>query len=342
MLVVIDANIWIAELALNSGLGAAVRFYLRQRAATLVLPEVVRREVEHHLRDKLQTHIDRIGAEYRQLLGVFGQLKELVLPGEADITTRIDGLFGSVGVPVREVPFDIDAARSSLDKVLEKKPPSHKSQQFKDGVIWAHCAQLVREDEVYLVTNDKAFYKNGAYEAGLAPNLLAEVSGHHAFHLVPELRSLLGALQEPIAWSSGLLAEAHSQAHGRAWQNLLDRSGFSRADLLDAAADFYATESPDFLFVEFSLTFRCPDTANRGRADALLRVRGDGAFEPSAGRFFSLGRLGESLQYREDEQDRTFTNHVARVGPIVIGHKTVQHHIRHPLSLKNDTGNPPD
>ena len=42
MLVVLDTNIWLSEFGLNSSLGAATRFFLRQKSARIGLPEVVR------------------------------------------------------------------------------------------------------------------------------------------------------------------------------------------------------------------------------------------------------------------------------------------------------------
>jgi hypothetical protein len=79
MIVVCDTNVWLSELGLRSGAGSALRFYLKHQGARLALPEVVRLEVVHNLRARLLGHIDRISREHRQLLTVFGRLKEVVL-----------------------------------------------------------------------------------------------------------------------------------------------------------------------------------------------------------------------------------------------------------------------
>jgi hypothetical protein len=50
MIVVFDTNIWKSELFLQSPAAAAVRFFLRERNARVGLPEVVRMEVQEHLR----------------------------------------------------------------------------------------------------------------------------------------------------------------------------------------------------------------------------------------------------------------------------------------------------
>src|SRR4051812_47024217 len=50
MIVVLDTNIWRSSLYLKAGAAAAMRFYLRQKGAKVGLPEVIRLEVERHLR----------------------------------------------------------------------------------------------------------------------------------------------------------------------------------------------------------------------------------------------------------------------------------------------------
>jgi hypothetical protein len=46
MIIVLDSNIWLGELGLNSSLGAATRFFIRHNNARIALPEIVRFEVE--------------------------------------------------------------------------------------------------------------------------------------------------------------------------------------------------------------------------------------------------------------------------------------------------------
>jgi predicted nucleic acid-binding protein len=53
MIIVIDTNIWLAELGLNSHAGTALRFFMRQQKARLAVPEVVRLEVQRHIRADL-------------------------------------------------------------------------------------------------------------------------------------------------------------------------------------------------------------------------------------------------------------------------------------------------
>jgi hypothetical protein len=58
--IILDSNIWLAELGLRSPLGAVARLYLQQKRARLALPEVVRLEIEHNLRNRLRDYVPRI------------------------------------------------------------------------------------------------------------------------------------------------------------------------------------------------------------------------------------------------------------------------------------------
>jgi hypothetical protein len=74
MIIVLDSNIWLGELGLNSSLGAATRFFIRHNNARIALPEVVRFEVEENFRTRLREFTKDIGKNYRQLLAAFGAL----------------------------------------------------------------------------------------------------------------------------------------------------------------------------------------------------------------------------------------------------------------------------
>ena len=89
MIVVFDANIWQSDLYKRSGPSAAVRFYLRQSGAKIAVPEVVRLEVENNLRRDLTSWIKNVKDSHRQLLAVFGELKQIILPTEAEIENAI-------------------------------------------------------------------------------------------------------------------------------------------------------------------------------------------------------------------------------------------------------------
>ena len=108
---------------------------------------------------------------YRQLLSVFGTLREVVLPDDAAIESKVADVFSNLGVELLEIPFSIESARASFLKTVDKVPPSETTQEFKDGVLWADCVALLGSDDVYLISNDTHFYEGRKHPNGLAKNL---------------------------------------------------------------------------------------------------------------------------------------------------------------------------
>jgi hypothetical protein len=148
MIVVLDSNIWLSEIGLNSSLGGAARFFIRHNNARLALPEVVRLEVEENFRARLSESAKEIAKNYRQLLAAFGSLKELVIPSDAEIDRKVEEIFANVGLDLMEIPLSLESARSSFLKTIAGVPPSAGAQQFKDWVLWADCVRLLQDDDV--------------------------------------------------------------------------------------------------------------------------------------------------------------------------------------------------
>ena len=98
MYVIFDSNIWISELGLNSTMGAAVRFFVKYKGATVVVPEVIRLETERNLKAALTKYVGELDKNHRQLLAVFGKLKELVLPDEVAIEKKLLQCSGSANL----------------------------------------------------------------------------------------------------------------------------------------------------------------------------------------------------------------------------------------------------
>ena len=97
-----------------------------------------------------------------------------------------------MGVQTRYIPLTLEAAKSSLDKILRKVPPSEKREEFRDGVIWANCLELLSEADVWLVSTDLDFFKDRNQDGGLALNLKGEaIERPHEVRLLYGLDKLL-------------------------------------------------------------------------------------------------------------------------------------------------------
>jgi hypothetical protein len=268
------------------------------------------------------------------LLTAFGKLHEVVLPTPDDVRNKIEELFDSIEVAKLDVPFSLESARSSFLKTIDKAPPSDKTQEFKDGVLWADCLALLKTEPVVLVTADKAFYKDRQYEKGLAPNLEAEAAElPHPMQLVPTLSALLQTLRTEVTLSEDRLADAFLSAHRESVYGILARHGFDLGTRLSLTYTLYATGNPTVLFLEFSMVYGCTDARSEGRTDAILTLRGDGSYITTTSEFNNLRNYGEHLKYRlADGSERESRNAVAFIGGIVLGHKEVSNVVRYPLN----------
>ncbi|MGD0383526.1 MAG: PIN domain-containing protein [Thermoguttaceae bacterium] len=335
MIVVFDSNVWLSELGLRSGAGAAAKFFLNQNKACLAIPEVVRLEVQHNLQNRLSEHIEKIRTNYMQLLTAFGKLKEIVLPTDVDVQAKVGELFASVEVAKIEVPFTLDSARSSFIKTVEKLPPSDKSQEFKDGVLWADCLELLASGSVVLVTSDKAFYKDRKYENGLAQNLKEEISGKkNQLQIKASLSELLQSFRKPITLNEDILAEAFLKEQHKSVYGFLNWAGLDLARGKPVIYKLFATENPNLLFLEFSITYECTDIRGEGRTDALLLLKGDGSYNPTNGQFTELQNFYEHLRFSyrmPDGTEKETRMNVLCAGTAVDGHREVSSEIRYKL-----------
>ena len=330
MYVILDSNIWISELGLNSARGAAVRFFVKNRGATMVVPEVVKLETERHLKAELTRYVAELEKNYRQLLAVFGRLKELVLPDAQAIGEKVATVYGKCKVEILETPFTIESARSSFFRTVDKVPPSDKDQQFKDGVIWFECVRLLETDDVYLVTADKAFYKGRQYGNGLADALLLEVKdSKHTIYVCPDLSVLLQTIRSKVRIDEKELVTQFWESNRQSVERVLERNAFTVIEDPTVAVNLYITENPNRLYAEFSISYRCEDLTADERTDAVLYLKGDCTYMVEEKQFSALRNHGEELSFKtKDGEDKGQRNMVAFVDGLVIGHKTIEHTVK--------------
>lgn len=333
MYVILDSNIWISELGLNSSMGAAARYFFRERGATVVLPEVIKLETERHLKAELTKYVSELKRNHRQLLSIFGKLKELVVPDAGAIEGKVASIFGECQIQVKEVPLTLESAKRSFLKTIDKTPPSDKDQQFKDGVIWAECLSLLDTADVYLVTADKAFYKDRQYKNGLAESLIIEAkNSKHTIHIFSALSELLESIRSEVKLDGNALANRFWETNQDSIERILERNAFTVARDPEVAVQLYVTENPNRLYAEFNISYQCEDLTTDERMDAVLRLKGDCTYLVEEKQFEELRNHGEEVSFKtKDGEDKTQRNVVLFVDSLVIGHKTVEHTIKYRL-----------
>lgn len=264
---------------------------------------------------------------------MFGHLKEVVLPTEADVNELIGKVFSNLGVEIEEVPFSLESARDSLARTIEKIPPSDKSQQFKDGVLWADCLSMLKKEPVYLVTEDKAFYKSRDIRLGLADELRRELHGsQNRLEIFPSLPELLSQIRTDIRIDASSLVGEYCRLQGEKLRDMAAKHSFVLEGDPTATIESFVTENSALLFVTFSIEFPCIDSTNDGRNGARILARGEGTYDASAGKFTEITTRGEKLSYQlPDGTEKQVQNVVAIAAGIVLGHRTVEHSVRYKL-----------
>jgi hypothetical protein len=332
MIVIFDTNIWKSNLYLRAGAGAAARFYIKNKGARVALPEVVRLEVEHHLRSDIISHIDKIKDSHGRLLAMFGQLKDIVLPTDTEINKAVSQAFIGLGIDWIDVPFSLESARSSFIKTINKQAPSDQSQQFKDGVLWADCLALLAKDDVSLVTNDAAFYEQRKYDKGLASSLTLEAKNlPHKIELVSKLTDLIQSIRQEVSIDYDALSQALLHQFRESLIVWLQDNGFELADRVALEPELFATEDSDNLFLEVKISFRCRDYTEQRRGDGIVTLVADGTYNTCTRNFSRLGLQSVELKFRDQAGEQSRKIHILRGESLSIGHKELFHTIREKL-----------
>ncbi|MDN4503609.1 PIN domain-containing protein [Alteromonadaceae bacterium BrNp21-10] len=333
MIVIFDTNIWVSDLALTSNIGSAVRFFLKRQKARIVLPEIVRLETEIHLRNTLFEHINDIESSHRQLLSVFGNLKEVSLPNEKQVYEQVQNIFSNLGVSIEDFPFTLESARDSFERTINKIPPSDKSQQFKDGVLWADCISMLKQDSVFLVTDDRAFYKSRNVKLGLADELKREVHDiDNRLEIFPSLVDLLSQIKTDINIDTRLLLDAYWKGQREKVEEMAAKFSFVLDGEGDATIESMVTEKPEILFVRFMINLPCTDISNEGRNGYFIVAEGECFYNSNICEFSSVAvRRERLLSHLNGGIENEITKTAYLSAGVVIGHRTVKHSVRYKL-----------
>jgi hypothetical protein len=328
MIIVLDSNIWLGELSLHSATGSALRFFIKKKTVRVVLPEVVRLEVQRNIRDRLLNEVKEIRRKHRSLLAYFGRLPEIVLPSEEEIVDKANDLFNTFNINIEDVPFSLDSARSSLLKTIDGTPPSSpKNQQFKDGVIWADCMDLLSQDDVTLVTQDKGFYRAGDPKQGLADNLVSESNlAKNKFKIMESLPELLDVVRDPIQVDGEAIAASVSAASDIA--SFIDQQKFAVGEILSIRNKLFATENPDVLLFQYEIDRGCLDISGHSRSCGKIVLTGSGSYNYSTRMVEGVTPGRATLSFLDpDGTAKEFRMSYASAH-MHIGHKTVEYQER--------------
>ena len=341
MYVLFDTNIWNSQLGLTTRNAAAVRFFLRERNATVAIPEVVHLELMHNFAQRLIAMKAEIRRNHKDLLSVFGSLNEVSLPSDEEIETRVESLLTKRDIPHVFLPFSFPAAKSSLRRIIEKKSPSRGKQQFVDGVIWSHCLDLLEKADVCLVTADSAFYEPNANKT-LVSDLAEEVSGFsHSLKLFRNLDNLLDEVRTDVTLDKGIIRSRVFDDEADVIRDILTNTGYRIVGEPDIAIRAYITEVATQLNLSFEISQRCEDATMQGRESSAISINGDGFFDPSTNVVDRLRVFRIGLRYRDVDGELKNRGSVrAWAEAVSIGPKKLQHTIKVPIESSDyEAGN---
>lgn len=334
MIVVFDANIWISHLYANAPLRASVLLYLRRKGATVALPEVVRLEVERHLKRRLREFRDNAADNYDRLLKVFGRMKEASFPSDQEIDARVGRFFEDTGFSLRDIPFSLESARDSFIRTVDKRRPSHGKQQFKDGVIWADCLKLMQEEEVILVASDSAFFEENNPKKGMAEDLAAEANGAaHSIKLLHTIYDFVAEVRQPLKIDEDQVIQA-VKAH-KLWeavQRYVIGAGLT-PEAEQLRYEVFATEEPNVLALSCDLRIPCVDARGEGRTNAEAFVVFDCKRHEITKAIDSIAPSSLGIKYLDADGELIERKDAYLYAEgIFIGHREVVNRFREPLA----------
>lgn len=332
-IIVLDTNIWLSELALMTPLGCAFSHYITVSGFKIGLPEVIEEEAKYNFRKNLLEYRSNIESDYKRMLAIFGKMKELVMPSDDEIERKVAAIFDFHKDRTIRLPFTIESARSSFEKIIKKEPPnSEKNQQFKDGVIWANCLESATSGEVLFVTEDKAFFKDRNYDKGLAGNLLGEANrAPNKILIFHELAELLNEIKSPVTLNEEQLLKLIEKEMYDNMLKLCERNEFNIAKLSHKTFEVFATTNPKEVSVKFSLKYDLENKSAAYRVQPYAESKGEFLLDIENYMIRNFINRGEYLFWRNKDGELEETRNTYAYGNIVLGHRTIEHQITYKL-----------
>jgi hypothetical protein len=290
--VLLDSNVWVAERLLQSSTGSAFLYALARTNSSILLPEVVDLEVAHVLPDMAEQAVGRIRNELSLLRQLSGHTElSVAAPSASAIEEGIKERWRQLSGLLIRIPFTQDQAKSALQRVITKAPPSGKNnEQFRDCCIWHAAVSMATGRVVHLVSSDTAFYENRKTEAGLANSLRDELTASKKrLQIHSSLRDFLASESGAVkidesaigdAITAAIMDQASQIAAEDSWRGTFK---LGKAHMLKISG--YATPKPSLVAISFEASFDLERTVVENETEshdqATMTIKGVCAFDPT-------------------------------------------------------------
>jgi hypothetical protein len=257
--VLLDTNVWVAERLLQSSIGNAFLYGLTRDKSSILLPEVVELEIARVLPDLAKRAVGRIRDELSLLRQLSGQDElSITAPSALAIKEGIEYRWKQLAGSLTRTSFTHDQAKSALQRVLNKMPPSgQNNEQFRDCCIWDAAVSMATDRRVHLVSADAAFYEGRSTAAGLAKSLRDELmttKKHLQIH--SSLKDFLAVVEPAVEIDEIAIGDAITRSISDPARQIAEDSWpVGTFELREIQISGYATPKASLVAISFEASF---------------------------------------------------------------------------------------
>jgi PIN domain len=283
--VLLDANAWISERLLRSGMGAALIHMVLQQQWRIGLLESVEREATQRLIDQGVKANAEVQRGTRWLEQLTGQPLGRSAFDEAAIRHGIEQRWQELAPVIERLPLSMDIVRAALDRVIKRIPPAtERSEEFRDCCVWEHAVQMAGQCEVHLVTSDGDFYEKGSPQSVLATALHDHAASlTHSIVLHRTVADCVKSLEEavPIRDETELAEKISAYVEPELKKNAAERN-FELGYLASFSVKSFPTDKPTAIAISYELTYELTDqNSPQQRSSATVSAYGNCTFDPT-------------------------------------------------------------
>lgn len=216
MHVLLDTNIYLTDVTFGKPEHEALKNYLQTAHGTIIMPNIVQREVEKNIKAKVDSEVKRISQLYSVSLGLIQAPPSAQMIEEALLGRFMEGLR-------RNRISNISHGETTLEQIVERSlsetPPfKSKGRGLRDALIWYSLLDFLRNnpgDTVAFITDNSQDFGKGS----LSPELMDELTQlgfqERVFYFAT-LNDFLAKYSEPIAFIDNdfVYSAIESEANG--------------------------------------------------------------------------------------------------------------------------------